>query len=145
MRTDEAEQLALMSKTIGEPVKWRLHQKKLQRYRFSVRVIGHESTQLLTLVGTASPSKWSFVLLGPSDVRLRKISTPHPGHFNCDGEESGPKHKHYWTEEHEDRCTYEPDDIRWDNLNEAFIDFTRECNIELLHSPPELHFQGDLL
>lgn len=145
MKTDEAERLILMPKTIGEPVRWKLHQPRLQRYRFKVRIISQESAQVLMLAGTASPGKWSFVLLGPGSVRLSKISTPHPGHVNCDGEESVPEHKHYWTEEHEDRCTYEPDDIRWDNVNDAFIDFTRECHIELLHSPPELHFQGDLV
>jgi len=140
VKTEDAERLALMSKTIGEPVKWTLHHPERQRYRFNVRVIAHESPQRLSLAGTASPSKWSFVLLGPNGERLRKISTPHLGHINCDGEESVSEHKHYWTEENEDRCTYVPDDVRWDNLNDAFVDFARECNIELLHSPPELHF-----
>lgn len=79
----------------------------------------------------------------PGNVRLRKISSPHPGHLHPDGSEASPQHKHYWTEVDEDRWTYEPTDIRWDNHHVALADFARECTITLTHDVPDLLFQGD--
>lgn len=144
MTKDEADRIVNdLDKTIGEPIRWRLHQKRLRRYRFDVRVIafGYEGSMRLT--GTCSPTKWSYVLLGPNNECLRKISTPHPGHLHPDGSEADEQHKHYWDEENLDWWTYVPDDIRWENHNLALVDFIAECRITLLHAAPTLTIQPE--
>lgn len=144
MTKDEANRLVNeLDKIVGEPIRWRLQPKKHQRYRFSVRVIVPEFEGYLELTGTCSPSKWSYVLLGPNNERLRKISTPHPGHLHPDGSEARSHHKHYWDGDFEDWWTYSPDDIRWDNHDLALVDFVAECRIKLLHDPPTLAFQAE--
>ena len=40
-------------------------------------------------------------------------------------------HKHLWDDEWEDKRVYIPDDIRFGDINEEFVDFLRECNIQL--------------
>lgn len=55
-------------------------------------------------------------------------STPHT---NPDGEVIDEPHKHYWDEEYEDRFAYPVDDIATDDVDQAFMDFLDECNIEL--------------
>jgi hypothetical protein len=133
-----------MSKSVGEPLRWESTQPKRQRYRFKVRVIAVDADASMFLTGHASPETWGFVLLGPGNVRLRKISKPQPGHVHPDKTEAEPKHKHYWTEQDDDLWTYVPSDIRWDDLNHALIDFARECNIVFLSVPDELRFQGPM-
>lgn len=141
---DEADHIVHLPKSIGEPIRWRLHQRKHQRYRFDVRVIAPDFEGSLRLAGTASPEKWSFVLLGPNNERLRKISTPHSGHLHPDLTEADPRHKHYWAGDDEDWWTYVPDDIRWESPNTALIDFVRECHIVLMHEAPVITFQTEM-
>lgn len=138
---EDANLLVAASKTIAEPIVWMLTNARRQRYRFRARVTGVGVDGEMWLVGQANPDNWGFVFLSPGNVRLRKISSPHPGYLHPDGSEAPPRHKHYWTDVDEDRWTYEPTDIRWDNQNLALVDFVRECNITLLHNVPELRFQ----
>ncbi|MCA9111968.1 MAG: hypothetical protein KDA52_18585 [Planctomycetaceae bacterium] len=131
-------------KRIGEPIRWRCQSKRHQRFRFEVNVVGGEHDGIMRLVGYASPSSWSYVLLGPRDERIRKISNPKPGHMHPDRTEADPHHKHYWDPDYDDLWTYVPKDIRWDDHNTVLIDFVAECKIEPLHQLPTLAFQATL-
>lgn len=142
MTTEEANRFVGARKTIDEPIVWVPRHQRLLRSGFRVLVRCTDVEQSLWLAGTASPSKWSFVLLGPGNETLRKISTPHTGHINPDGTIAAPFHKHYWTEQDEGRATYVPDDIRWDSCNTALADFVVECNIVVMRDLPTLSFQS---
>lgn len=144
MKTVDADRLVDMPKTIGELIRWKIQHERRQRYRFKVRVIAPEFEGNIFLTGNASPDSWGFVLLGPGNIRLRKISTPHPRHFHPDGTEADRCHKHSWTEDDDELWTYVPEGIRWENLNHALIDFVDECNIKLLSTPQELIFQSSI-
>lgn len=141
---EEANALVALPKSIGEPIKWKPVPRARGRFRFAVRVFSAQSEEILILTGTASLHSWSFVLLGPGNSRLRRISKPKHPHTNDDGTVVKPKHKHTWSEHGEDRDAYLPSDIQWHNFNAALLDFVKECNISLLHEYPDLYLQGGL-
>jgi hypothetical protein len=62
---------------------------------------------------------------------LRKLTLHGGGHFNPDGSDAGPQHKHIWDAEHQDRMTYIPSDVRFHDFNLALEDFLGECSITL--------------
>jgi hypothetical protein len=132
-----------VDKSIGEPIVWTLRQQRLQRHGFEVRVLSLSAnlTDPLRLKGTANPRKWSYVLLGPKNERLRKLTTPHPGHSHPDGTIAARHHKHIWSDEDEDQWTYVPTDIRWNNPIHALEDFLAECRIVSRYDLPSFPIQ----
>lgn len=146
MRTaQEAERLLTLEKVVGEPIIWRSEPGNEQRFRFKVVALSLSSDDVLWLAGAARLGNWSYVLIAGSNWVLRRIGTPHSGHPNPDGSFADPRHKHYWTEEDENRAVYVPDDIRWESGDLALVDFAGECNIRLLNDVQPVPFQGTLL
>ena len=139
-----ADQLVSLPKVIGEPIEWKAIAQSPNRFQFEAAVYSAETDVRLKLVGRLGPRHWSYVLLGPQNARLRKISIPNDPHPNPDGTEMPPRHKHIWSEEFEDREVYVPNDIQWDNHNQALRNFVQECNITLLHPYSDFYVQARL-
>lgn len=62
-------------------------------------------------------------------------------HTNPDGKVIRGSHKHFWHPEYEDNMAYPVNDVATDDVDDAFMDFLDECNIELrgkYHSQKEL-------
>src|SRR5680860_179572 len=125
----EANALVALPKAIGEPLKWKAVPHAGGRFRFTVRVFSTQTDEMLILTGTTSLHTWSFVLLGPGNSKLRRISKPKHPHTNDDGTIVEPEHKHTWSELGEDRNAYVPSGVRWQDFNAALRDFLTECNI----------------
>ena len=91
-----------------------------------------EEDAIFTLVGVVGRTNHSFALLDGTNVPLAKF-TKHAPHVIA-GRLFDVPHKHIWDGETENSAlTYIPDDINpEDDLNDQFISFCEECNIELL-------------
>lgn len=139
-----ADNLVSLAKVIGEPLQWKRVSQSNERWRFKVDIYSSSTPARFQLRGEIGPNYWGYVLLGPNGIPLRRISSPKTTHTNPDGIEVPPTHKHVWTSEFEDRETYVPDDIRWDDHNDALRDFMAECNIKLLHEYDDFYLQPGL-
>lgn len=139
-----ADHLVELPKVVGEPIEWKPISESTKRFQFDVSVYSSESDARIRLMGRLGFKHWSYVLLGPQNARLRRISVPRDPHPNPDGTEMPPQHKHIWSEDYEDREVYIPTDISWDSYNEALRDFARECNITLLHPYLDFYVQARL-
>ena len=140
-----ADQLVQLPKVVGEPILWKPIAGCAKRFQFGVDVYSASADTRLELKGRLGPKHWSYVLLGPHNARLRRISTPRAPHPNPDGTEVSPHHKHIWSEDYEDREVYIPDDIHWEDYNQALRDFVQECNITLLHPYSDFYVQARLM
>ena len=99
-------------------------------YRLEAAVLALETRRSLRLVGTVGVKNRSFVLLY-QNTTIRKY-TVHDRHRDpVSREVVRQPHKHLWDDEWEDKRVYIPDDIRIGEPNEEFMDFLKECNIEL--------------
>lgn len=80
--------------------------------------------------GTKGKTRYSFALLNKDKTPIRRwddqIRHPHPVTKELT---KGP-HKHYWTEDHEDRVWYHTNDVRVNDPDGAILDFMQECHIE---------------
>lgn len=139
-----ADRFLQLPKVIGEPIEWKPIPESTRRFQFEVDVYSAETDARLQLMGRLGFKHWSYVLLGPQSTRLRRISIPRDPHRNPDGVEMPPQHKHLWSEDHEDREVYIPNDIHWNNYNQALRDFVQECNITLLHPYADFSIQARL-
>lgn len=134
----EADRIVLATKVIGQQIVWLREHESRQNHRFRVSVYAPEDPDLrLALVGQWQPRNWGFVLLGPRNEQLRKVSDPdHPHKDRMTREVIDGRHKHIWVGTSWRRDYYFPDDIRWDDPNDVLADFLVECNITLLGDFP---------
>ena len=130
----EAYRLLEENKVIWANLSWRIAG---ERFRLEAKVLCLESEEILILRGFVGKKNRSFVLLY-QNTPIRKY-TVHAFHRDpVTRERVTQPHKHLWDDEWEDRRVYIPNDIRIGNLNEEFVDFLRECNIELRGSYAQL-------
>ena len=132
----EAEAIGLLeeNKVIGANVVWRMDGSVS---RLEATVLCIESERTLSLRGFYGKKNRSFVLLY-RNTPIRKY-TVHASHTDpVTRQVVRQPHKHWWDDEWEDRRVYIPNDIRIGNLNEEFLDFLQECNIELRGSYTQL-------
>ena len=135
----EAERIVEAEKVIGQQIAWKLVHPTRQNYLFRVPVIAPNMPDVnLAFAGQWQQSNWGFNLLGPSNEAIRRISDPdHDHRIRATGEQVDGRHKHFWVGPPLLTDHYFPDDIRWDDANEAFADFLVECRITLLGTFPE--------
>ena len=123
----EANQLLEEDKVIGANVTWRMDGNVC---RLEATVLCIDSEQTLSLRGFYGKRNRSFALLY-RNTPIRKY-TVHASHKHpVTRRVVKQPHKHWWDDEWEDRRVYIPTDMRIGNLNEEFLDFLQECNIEL--------------
>jgi hypothetical protein len=139
----EADRLVSLPKTIGELITWQPVRNDPNRHRFDVAVASSHRDGPLRLTGTANRTNWSFVLLKGA-TPIRKLTVHGGGHINPDGADAGQRHKHTWDEHDEDRNTYFPTDVDFSDIDQALIDFLRECSIDPLAGTLPLLTQGRL-
>ena len=132
----EAEATGLLeeSKVIGANVAWRMD-GSVSRLEATVLCINSERT--LNLRGFYGKKNRSFVLLY-RNTPIRKYTVHASYKDPVTRQVVRQPHKHWWDDEWEDRGVYIPNDIRIGNLNEEFLDFLQECNIELRGSYAQL-------
>ena len=130
----EANELLQEGKVIGANVTWRVDGNVS---RLEATVLCIESERTLSLRGFYGRKNRSFVSLY-RNTPIRKY-TVHSSHKDpVTRLVVRQPHKHWWDDEWEDRRVYIPNDIRVGNLNEEFLDFLQECNIELRGSYAQL-------
>ena len=99
-------------------------------WRLKTRVFITELREILDLRGFIGNTNHSFVLLY-QNYPIRKY-TKHVRHTVGDQVFTKP-HKHLWDEMMEDANAYYPDDIDPNaDINDQFLSFCNECNIQLL-------------
>lgn len=72
--------------------------------------------------------RYGFCLLYKATKVVRRWDDGR--HTNPDGQTIEGSHKHYWHPQHEDSFAYPVDDVATDDVDQAFIDFLDECNID---------------
>ena len=123
----EARGLLEENKVIGANVIWRMDGNVS---RLEATVLCIDSEKILSLRGFCGKKNRSFVLLY-RNTPIRKY-TVHASHKDpVTRQVVRHPHKHWWDDEWEDRRVYIPTDMRIGNLNEEFLDFLAECNIQL--------------
>ncbi len=123
---NEAEQLLQAQKSIDDVINWHMTP---QGWRLNVSVQTLEYPEDLRLVGFIGKTNHSFALLY-HNCPIRKY-TRHAPH-EIGGVLYYTPHKHVWNGEDENSEAYVPDNINpSDNINQQFLDFCQECNIEL--------------
>lgn len=125
--TDEAEAAVAATKIISGSLHWGTRARAMGRLYLEARVLVPETSELLGLTGVQGARNFSFTLLYRG-VPIRK-ATKHAMHRNPNGEVIREPHKHRWDDVDEDGWAYVPADVRWDNPDDALIDFLAECNI----------------
>ena len=123
----EARELVAESKEVRANLSWALDGHS---FRLEAKVLCLQSDAILSLRGTAGKKNRSLVLLY-QNTPIRKY-TVHAFHRDpVTRQRVTQPHKHLWDDEWEDKRVYIPDDIRIGDINEEFVDFLRECNIQL--------------
>jgi hypothetical protein len=131
-----ADDLVAKPKHISERIVWRPHSQHPGAFGFDVAVTSDQLSEPLRLIGYYGRTNWSIVLLTRSGIPLRRLTVHPEGHKNPDGTIAGSWHKHIWDEVNEDRWTYVPPEIDFEDINEGLIGFLTACNIEC-RVPPE--------
>jgi hypothetical protein len=123
---EDAEQLINARKIISGSISWK---PVGGIWRLEAKALEPGTNTILKLNGYIGTNNYSFALLH-KNCPIRKF-TKHDKHkFN--GIICRVPHKHLWSELTEDKEIYVPVDINpQDNINKQFLDFCRECNIEL--------------
>ncbi len=89
-----------------------------------------EEDYKLRLVGTLTEATGYYkfnLFLGSYPIRMLHIGKAH---HNPDCGRVGQNHKHKWTDEHQTRWAYEPEEIDFTDMEKAFWTFLEECRIE---------------
>ena len=122
----EADELIAARKIITSSITWKTDREFL---RLEAKALEPERQAIFRLVGCIGKRNYSFCLLY-RNFPIRKF-TKHAKH-RFQGEEIEEPHKHVWDEVTNSSEVYIPDDINPnDNLNDQFLAFCHECNIEL--------------
>lgn len=127
-------------KIITANLSWHPWGRRGQRLETTVLATGSSTT--LKIVAFSGPTNQSIALLYASmDIR-RVCLSGNARHINSDNERFDGLHKHCYDEKDgASRDAYLPNDITEPtNMDKSFIEFLRECNIELRGS-----YQGHLI
>lgn len=126
----EADALVETPKIVTVLATWR----PSDRYnrKLDVTVFVPDTRQLLRLTGTIGKRNYSFALLF-NNYPIRKYTKHYSHRDSRTGERVRVPHKHTWDQDKADSEVYIPSDIDPDSdINEQFLAFCKECNIELL-------------
>ena len=113
-------------KVITANLSWRMVNNS---WKLEARVLVVGTTQLLRLTGTCGVRNHSFCLL-LNNFPIRRWDMKRR-HKNPDNEPISGPHKHRFDEQQGDQWAYKPPDIHAGDVNEDFLAFLSECNIEL--------------
>lgn len=88
--------------------------------------------QLITTVNVEEPLKFSFTLLLNGAHRIRGLDVSGSHLNKCSDQQYwyGQTHKHPWTDSCPGGHAYTPTEITGTNLQEVFMQFCEECNID---------------
>lgn len=123
--------LADTTKRIEGDLMWRDDTDKWPAKEFRAPVL-FDGGDYLGIVGRWNPltGKLSYALLhhGTGRVYGLDIGTDHR---NPTGEYVGETHKHYWTDDYQDKQAYAPEDItaRWDQPVQVWRQFCTEAGV----------------
>jgi len=121
----EIDRLYEMEKVIEDDWSWEVDGPT---HRGEATVYCKGSKAKLTLKAWKRRS-YGFCLLYKSSKIVRRWDDSR--HRNPDGRIIDGSHKHKWHPQYEDNLAYPVDDVATNDVDEAFIDFLDECNIEL--------------
>jgi hypothetical protein len=125
---NEADNLIKIRKIVSASVSW--FPCINGSWRLDVKALAQEAHSFLIIKGCIGKDNYSFALLF-NNTPIRKY-TKHAMH-KFQNQIIIEPHKHTWDEEFEDKKVYIPNDINpKDNINDQFLAFCKECNIELL-------------
>lgn len=126
---DEADELVRAHKIVSALLRWKPEGQ--YRWKLEATVLAVEQNELLKLCGVVGKRNHSFVLLY-QNYPLRKY-TKHLQHRDSKtGQLVKEPHKHIWDETVGDTEVYVPNDINpEDDIDDQFMAFCAECNIEL--------------
>jgi hypothetical protein len=125
----EADELVNAKKIVTASVSWSLERGS---WRLEVKAIEPNNQTIFRLVGVIGKTNHSFSLLY-KNYSIRRF-TKHSIHKFKDTIVTEP-HKHVWDEKNGSSIVYIPSDINPNNnINEQFLAFCNECNIEILGS-----------
>jgi len=127
---EEAEQVIETAKIITEELTWnRYIRRRNEAWKLSVS-FQTENGDMLKLIGNISDN-YSFALIYKGKP-IRKYTVHTSAHTDPKTEiKYQEPHKHTWDDQFEDKCCYIPDDISLTDINDAFLDFIKECKIDL--------------
>jgi hypothetical protein len=124
----EAEHLVKARKIVTASVSWMPHTS--YGWRLETKALALDTKDIFRVIGTIGRDNHSFALLY-KNYPIRKYTKHHKHKWN--GVIYTEPHKHKWNETTRDADVYIPNDINPDdNINDQFISFCRECNIDLL-------------
>lgn len=89
-----------------------------------------EETYALQLIGIFTPATRAYrfnLFLGSQPIRMLHVGKTH---HNPDCTRIGERHKHKWTDAHDEHWAYEPEDIDFSDMERAFWTFLKECAID---------------
>lgn len=111
-------------------IKWK-YNENTKSFEFEVEVKTSPG-YIARIVGTHNPrnGKTKFALI-LNEKRIRCLEYGSTAkHRNPNGGLVIGLHKHFWTDQFEDREAYVPQGIDTSDPNKAFISFLKECNIK---------------
>jgi len=118
-------------KVLAANIRWRQQpSRRGRRYKLEARVLVRDTGELLTLKGTVGKTNFSFALLY-ANYPICKY-TKHHKHHNPTCQVLTRGHIHTWDELHEDGMAEEANHIDEGDINNAFMQFLKECNIQLI-------------
>lgn len=130
-----------MPKRIEERMKWKEKPHGSGIFTFEVQIENTEAHNLvLYCTYNTKLNRFSFTVSYNKINRIRGLDIGKE-HINPPPkrERIGKKHKHRWTDKHQDRWAYEPDDITTGApIKQVFQEFLRECNITCQQQLPAL-------
>lgn len=132
----EADDLVAATKVVSSIVVWRAEPTG---WRLQARVLATEKRELLELRGYIGRTNYSFALLY-GNIPIRRY-TKHYMH-RVGKQIFLEPHKHIWDERTEDVEAYIPSDIDPKaDVNDQFISFCQECNIDLVGGYQRINYQ----
>lgn len=137
-----ADALSDMPKVITEDWRWQYMERK-NRYEGEVSVTCVDENTTLRLVGWINRRlSYSFSILHKGSIPIRRWGD-HLGHKNPDNTPVNGPHKHKWRDDVEDGFVYPTDDVSTSSVDQAFLDFCDEENID--HNAKYYGFEGSRL
>jgi hypothetical protein len=125
----EVESVLRIEKRIREDLAWRPDAgSRKPKWKIEGTVIVPDTSETLKIHGNRSARNWGFSLV-MRGVPIRRFNVQNAPHRNPDGTIIREPHKHKWDENQGDREAYIPDDIDVTDVNQAFLDFLKECRI----------------
>mgnify|MGYP000854140164 CR=1 FL=1 len=137
---EEADKIIKAEKVVSSSISWR--SENPTSWRLEARALIRDTKEFVSIRGYIGSSNYSFVLLF-NNIPIRKF-TKHCRH-QWNGQTFTQPHKHVWDETTEDREVYIPLDIDpKDDINNQFISFCNECNINIKGGYQHLYLETAL-